>query len=275
MREYSNRISLTKNARGIYSLDTSIGCSSGMANEKGGCFGDCYAAKSAKIYGYDFNTTILRDFRNEKHRQEILNKINRIKLDFVRVGCSGDPSENWEHFINVIKKIDTCNKQIVVITRHWTLLNQEQLEYFAKINICINTSISALDNPEIMSNCLMQYNRIKPYCKSVLRIVSCEFNLENIEGNKLDKIQHSLFKNEGIIDTVFRPSKTNKLVTDGVIKTAFTKFMDNPKTLVSKLNKSTYLGKCSTCFEMCGLNVKVQQNYPKKKGIVKQLKIFK
>lgn len=46
MRGYSNKISLTKNSRGIYSLDTSIGCASGMANEQGGCYNDCYAAKS-------------------------------------------------------------------------------------------------------------------------------------------------------------------------------------------------------------------------------------
>ena len=85
MRKYSNIISLTRNSRGIYSLDTSIGCASGMKNEQGGCYNDCYAYKSAKIYGYDFNTTILRDFRNEKHRQEILNKkaSDKIRNNFI------------------------------------------------------------------------------------------------------------------------------------------------------------------------------------------------
>ena len=49
MKEYLNKISLNKNSRGIYSLDTSVGCASGMANEQGGCYNDCYAAKSAKL----------------------------------------------------------------------------------------------------------------------------------------------------------------------------------------------------------------------------------
>jgi hypothetical protein len=40
MREYSSTISLAKNARGIYSLDTILGCSSGMDKNPKGCFGD-------------------------------------------------------------------------------------------------------------------------------------------------------------------------------------------------------------------------------------------
>lgn len=276
MREYSNKISLTRNSRGIYSLDTSIGCSSGMSNEVNGCYNDCYAAKSSKIYGYDFSKTILRDFVNEKHRQSILNKINKAKLDFIRIGCSGDPSENWEHTISILKKIDKCNKQIVIITRHWTNLTDEQLKYLSTINICINTSSSALDKPHILKNCLEQYNRLKPYCKSILRIVSCDFNINNVIGHNLFKIQQELFLNEDTIDTVFRPSKKNRLVTDGVINTSIVRFMDNDKTLVSKFSKSTYLGKCSTCKEMCGVNIKVKnQEYPEKNGIVKQLKLFK
>ena len=122
MREYSGIISLTKNSRGIYSLDTSIGCSSGMANEKGGCYNDCYAAKSAKLYGYDFSKTVFRHFESEKHRRLIINRINKIPLDFVRIGTSGDPSENWEHALKICKGIETCNKEIVVITKHWTEL---------------------------------------------------------------------------------------------------------------------------------------------------------
>ena len=275
MRKYSSKISLTKNSRGIYSLDTSIGCSSGMANEIGGCYNDCYAAKSSKLYGYDFSKTVLRSFINEKYRQLIVSQINKIKLDFVRIGTSGDPSENWEHTINILKGIDKCNKQIVIITKHWTLLTEEQLRYLSTINICVNTSVSALDKPHLMQICIEQYKRLKPYCKSILRIVSCEFNLENEKGKKLDKIQHDLFKNEDTLDTVLRVNKRNDLVKNGVINVKETTFLGK-KALVSKFNKSTYFGKCSTCHEMCGLNIKPKNKiYPDKKGITKQLILFK
>ena len=275
MREYSNKISLTKNSRGIYSLDTSIGCSSGMANEIGGCYNDCYAAKSSKLYGYDFSKTVLRSFENEKHRQLIVSQINKVKLDFVRIGTSGDPSENWAHTINVLKCIDKCNKQIVIITKHWTLLTEEQLKYLSTINICINTSVSALDKPHLRQSCVEQYKRLKPYCKSILRIVSCEFNLTNDKGKELDKVQHELFKNEDTLDTVLRVNKRNDLVKNGIINVKETTFLGK-KALVSKFNKSTYFGKCSTCHEMCGLNIKPENKiYPDKRGITKQLLLFK
>jgi hypothetical protein len=275
MREYSNKISLTKNSRGIYSLDTSIGCSSGMANEIGGCYNDCYAAKSSKLYGYDFSKTVLRSFENEKHRQLIVSQINKVKLDFVRIGTSGDPSENWAHTINVLKCIDKCNKQIVIITKHWTLLTEEQLKYLSTINICINTSVSALDKPHLRQSCVEQYKRLKPYCKSILRIVSCEFNLTNDKEKELDKVQHELFKNEDTLDTVLRVNKRNDLVKNGIINVKETTFLGK-KALVSKFNKSAYFGKCSTCHEMCGLNIKPENKiYPDKRGITKQLLLFK
>jgi hypothetical protein len=274
MREYSNKISLTKNSRGIYSLDTSMGCASGMANEIGGCYNDCYAAKSSKLYGYDFSKTVFRHFENEKHRQFILNQINKVKLDFIRIGTSGDPSEDWEHTINILKNIDKCNKQIVIITKHWTKLTDEHLNYLSTINICINTSVSALDKPHLIQNCIFEYKRLKPYCKSILRIVSCDFNLENENGKKLAEIQHNLFKHEDTLDTVLRVNKKNDLIKNGVINVKQTKFLGK-KALVSKLNKKTYFGKCSTCKEMCGVNIEpLNKIYPTKRGISKQLSIF-
>lgn len=274
MREYSTKISLTKNSRGIYSLDTSIGCKAGMSNETGGCYNDCYAAKSAKLYGYDFSKTVLRSFENEKQRRKIVNQINKIPLDFVRIGTSGDPSENWEHTFTILNQIKNCNKQIVIITRHWTNLTESQLLFLSEINICINTSISALDKPDLMTNCLMQYERIKPYCKSVLRIVSANFNLDNQIGHKMAKIQSDLFKHKGTIDTVLRVGRSNKFVKDGIINVSESTFLGK-KALISKYNKSTYFGKCLTCHEMCGLNVKADKLHPDKKGIIKQLKLFK
>jgi len=271
MKNYSGIISLNQNGRGVYCLDTTKGCESGMQNEIGGCYNDCYAAKSAKLYGYDFSKTVLRDFENEYHRRLILSQINKITLDFVRIGCSGDPSENWDHTISIIKKIENCNKQIVIITRHWTTLTDEQLKYLSTINVCFNTSISALDKPEILNTCLEQYKRLKPFCKSILRIVSCDFNLENKRGHELAKIQSELFNNEDTLDTVFRTNKNSQFVKDGIIKVRKSKFLGK-NTLASKFNKKTYLGQCSTCKEMCGLNI--NKEYLNKKPLLKQLSLI-
>jgi len=72
-----------------------------------------------------------------------------------------------------------------------------------------------------------------------------------------------------------RVNKKNDLVKQGVINVEQTKFLGK-NALVSKMNRSTYFGKCSTCHEMCGLNIRPEVvEYPKKKGISKQLNLFK
>lgn len=273
MKEYSNIISLVRNGRGVYCIDTTMGCESGLRNNKGGCYNDCYAARTAKRYGHDFNKTILRGFQSERHKRQILSQITKIKMPFIRIGASGDPSENWEHTIDVLKVLSKCNTEIIVITRHWTILTDKQLEYLSTINLCINTSISALDNPELMQKCLEQYKRIKPYCKSVLRIVSCDFNLENETGHRLAKIQADLFRNGSTLDTVFRPSKNNKFILDGIINVKEEVF-NGKKCLASKSNRKTYMGKCSNCVEMCGVNIKSENNYPNKRPLTKQISLL-
>jgi len=254
MREYTNTITLTKNSRGIYSLDTSLGCASGMANNSKGCYNDCYAQRYSKKYGYDFSKTVLRYFKNENHVKSIISKINKVELDFIRIGTSGDPSENWEHTLSIIDKIKDCNKQIVIITKHWTNLTEEQLSKLMSYNVCINTSISALDESNLLNNALFQHEKLNLFCKAILRIVSCDFNLENETGKRLSIVQENIFKNYKVLDTVFRVSKNNKLVTDGIINIKETKFLGK-KCNVSKYNKKAYFGKCSSCLEMCGINM--------------------
>jgi hypothetical protein len=43
MKEYKNIISLSKNERGIWDLDTIKGCKSGLLENPKGCYSDCYA----------------------------------------------------------------------------------------------------------------------------------------------------------------------------------------------------------------------------------------
>jgi hypothetical protein len=264
MKTYKNIISLSKNGRGIWDLDTIKGCESGLFENEKGCYSDCYALKTAKRYGIDFSKSIERNFIDEAHRLQIIKQIEKIDMDFIRIGCSGDPSENWEHTLNIIKQIRhnsqlslfdiSSKKQIVIITRHWKNLTNEQLNEIKKYNICINTSISALDNKKLIDNSLKEYNRLKPYCKSVLRVITADFNTDNKIGYKMSLIQNELLKNENVIDTVFRPSSKNEFVLKGIIKVKKMAFMKS-KALVSKFNKKAFLGKCENCLEMCGIKL--------------------
>lgn len=252
MKNYLPYITISKNGRGIWDMDVSKGCHSGMQESANGCYGDCYAHRSAKIRGYDFNVTIMRYFKNIAHERRVIKQINSADMPFIRIGCSGDPSEDWTHAFNMLRKIKKCNKEIVIITKHWTKIPEELLHELRDLKICINTSISALDSDVQIAVRLNEYNRLKEYCKSVLRIVSCDFNKENGTGLKLSLIQDWLFKNENIIDTVFRPSIGNPLINNKVINTTVSKFMSG-KQLMSKFNRKTYIGKCDSCVEKCGV----------------------
>lgn len=264
MKTYKNIISLSKNERGIWDLDTIKGCESGVLENPKGCYSDCYALKTAKRYGIDFSKSIERSFLNEAHRLQIVKQIEKIDMDFIRIGCTGDPSENWEHTLNIIKQIRessqlslfdiSSKKQIVIITRHWKKLTDLQLKEISKFNICINTSVSALDNKKLIENSLKEYKRLKPYCKSVLRVITADFNKENKIGLEMSLIQNELLKNENVIDTVFRPSSKNEFVLNNIIKVKKMGFMKS-KALVSKFNKKAFLGKCENCLEMCGIKL--------------------
>ena len=261
--EYSDTITLIKNKRGCYDFDTSKGCYYGMANNTRGCYNDCYAFRVAHRYGIDFSKTVLRNFKSRKHEQNIIKQINKIDMPFIRMGVSGDPSDNWQHTLDICLKISDNSqlylfpefnkpKHIVIATKHWNNLTNEQIKILSNLNVCVNTSVSALDKTPLLNNRLAQYNRLKKYCKSVLRIVSCDFNLMNEIGRKLHLIQQRLFENEYVLDTVFRVSHKNELVTSGVINIEKFKFLGS-HCYVSKYNKNTYFGSCSRCPDMCGI----------------------
>jgi hypothetical protein len=177
------------------------------------------------------------------------------------MGTMGDPSEDWGHTLKICQAIqerqlrlfDTA-KQIVIITKHWFNLSNSQLGDLLCYNICINTSVSALDDPKVLANGLKQYDRVKPFCKSILRIVSADFNRENETGQRLALIQDKLFKHPGTLDTVLRVAKHNPYVKRGIIKIKESKFLGK-RQFISKYNRKTYLGHCSTCKEMCGINI--------------------
>lgn len=257
MKNFKDRITLTKNGRGCYIIDTVKGC-------KYNCYGDCYAKNIANRYKINFIKPVKRSFYKDtrqlflfgfydtKHENKIIRDIEKIDMPFVRIGEMGDPSESWEHTIDVCKIISKAKKKIVIITKHWNELSENLLNEIKRLDITINTSVSALDNVHERDYRIFQYHRLKNYCNSVLRIVSCDFNKSNCEGRAKSEIQKELFKNENVIDTVFRPSKQNLLVLNGVIKVKKVKFLKQ-NVLASVYNKNTYFSGCKNCPEKCGI----------------------
>jgi len=262
MKKYSNIITLSKNRRGVWDLDVIKGCKYGMQNNKNGCYSACYAYFTANRYGYDFSISTMRDFKDQKHLESIRRKIKSIYMPFIRIGVAGDPSECWEHTVNVCRKIESAGRKIVISTKHWKTLPAKLYNEISNMNIIISTSISALDG-KFIKHRLGEYNKLKKICNSVLRIVSCDFNTNNIHGKKYSDIQDSLFKNKYVIDNVLRVSKNHYLINDGIINVQKCQFMGAVINASIK-NKDTYFSYCKNCPEMCGANL-IPKRYIKRK----------
>lgn len=266
MKTFGNTITLVKNGRGCYILDTVKGCSVCAKQKPLGCYGDCYAQRIASRYGIDFSIPVRRCFTGYKqqfslfgdyenhHVDVILNQIKHISMPFVRIGDMGDPSQFWEHTINICKTIARAGKPIVIITKHWKPIPDYLLSEIHGLDLYINTSISPLDSSSELEYRLAQYQRLKNYCHSVLRIVSCDFNTDNTTGKKLYSIQNKLFDKYRFIDTIFRPGPSNILLQQGIINADKMQFLGS-KVLASMYNKQAYFGCCSHCPDMCGLTM--------------------
>lgn len=265
MKSYKSEITLIKNSRGCYIMDTVKGCPAGSLFGGRGCYADCYAKNIAKRYGFDFEDVKLRDFENDdeqlwlfdfkdrSHTEKILKEIRAANMCFIRIGEMGDPSLAWEHTFDVCEEIAPAGKQIVIITKHWKVISENLLHVLPRLPVCINTSVSALDDDALLDHRLEQYERLKKVCKSVLRIVSCDFNKEHADGFDRSIVQENLFKlaNGNCIDTVFRPTKDNPFVTKGIINTKRVRFLGS-QGLASIYNPETYFGACEDCPQMCG-----------------------
>ena len=113
----------------------------------------------------------------------------------------------------------------------------------------VNTSISALDSNEQIEYRLYQYNRLKTYCNSVLRVNTADFIDE-----RLKKRQTELINNEQVIDNILRIPKNHHLVINKIVNVEKHEFL-NGKVWASKFNKNTYFGHCDDCLEKCGLTM--------------------
>ena len=251
MRYYLPKLTLVVNRKGVLDLDTVKGCALGMqAHPGGGCYGCCYAAKTAKLYGMNFSISVSRK-ADGNELAKIKTKIERSPLPFVRTGNMGDPCHDWEWTAEVAEEIGDI-KPFIVITKHWIECPDDILERLGGAGAILNTSISPLDSEAERDHRLAQYNRYKSMGKSILRIVSCDFVESHPIGASLMKVQDNLFQNDKIIDNPLRITKRYPLLLDGIIRAELIPDL-NSKSLISRFNPKTYIGKCDDCPDLCGV----------------------
>lgn len=254
LRKYSSLLTADVNEKGVLDIDTVKGCTAGMkARPEGGCYNACYAAKIAKYRGIDFTVAVTRVAYSRSHRREIERAVKNAPQGFFRIGTMGDPCHAWEQTVKTVEWLGKFARPII-ITKHWILATEEQLKRLAALRTVLNVSISALDTPSELKLRIREFNRYKNLGgESVARIVSCDFNRSNPEGERMAKIQEEIFLLNPTLDNPLRVNNTHSLVTSGIINLTKAKDLASMRT-VSLMNPSTYLGHCESCSELCGIS---------------------
>jgi len=252
-RRYKSVLTVSLNGKGVLDVDTVKGCQMGLvAYPNGGCYGECYACKTAKRYGIDFATSVSRKLYPST-KADIFFSVKKHYATWYRIGTAGDPSHDWDNTISVCEYLQNTGKTPVIITKHWKELSDFQLMRLKAVSAVINTSTSGMDTDIEIKHRIGQIKRLSEYgIHSVNRVVTCEYGLSDWAKQARDK-QDYLLGFESVIDNPLRASKNNINVMNGNILLTKKKESVGGGKYVSLHNKDVYLGTCQECPDQCGV----------------------
>lgn len=251
---YRKYLTAVLNGKGVLDVDTVKGCSLGLqAYPQGGCYGECYAYKTAKRYGIDFSRSVSRKlFRS--NRTDVFIIVKDHSATWYRVGTAGDPCHDWNNTIDVLQFLKKTGKTPVIITKHWIPLTDNQLVKLKDLSAVINTSVSAFDTEQELDHRIEQIGRIRyAGIKSIVRVVSCQFGSSEWGKQRKEK-QDYLLSFANVIDNPLRASKSNKLVERGDILLSKHQESIGGGKFVSLHSDDIYLGTCGDCPDQCGVD---------------------
>jgi len=261
LRNYGPFLTVSENRKGVLDVDTVKGCMLGMnAYPNGGCYGECYAAKNAALYGFYFTKSICRQLVSQWHRSTLTKVMLSFPQKWYRIGTAGDPCHDWTHTIAILRALRWTNKIPVIITKHWIELTDKQIDDLHWLSAVVNTSTSGLDTDAEISHRVKQLFRLRDGgVHSVLRVVTCNYGT-SAWAKKCNEKQNYLLSLTPIIDNPLRARKSNPhVLNEDIILTRVNEAIGGGK-LVSLHDSSPYLGTCRDCPDQCGVSSSVISN---------------
>ena len=269
LQRYGSVLTVSENGKGVIDIDTVKGCTLGMAAyPDGGCYGECYAAKTAALYGFDFAASVGRQFHGREHRDTLIKRLLDMSGAWYRVGTAGDPCHDWKHTIAIIQALRFAGKVAVIVTKHWLPLNDDQIERLLRLGAVVNTSVSPLDTDREIEYRVGQLTRLRAAgLRSVARVVTVQPG-DTTLGRSLSEKQAYLLSLAPVIDNPLRARSTNPLVANGDILLRRVRGAIGGGALVSRHIITTYLGKCGNCPDRCGVTREEETMASRQKTIV-------
>jgi len=253
IRKYLPFLTAVENEKGVLDVDTVKGCTLGMRAYPGtGCYGECYAQKTAMRYGIDFSTSVSRkpdpfEWRN------IFQAVRDYRANWYRIGTSGDPCHDWENTLFVCESLRETGKIPVIITKHWVTLSNRDIERLRAVRAVVNTSTSGLDSEAELHHRVRQIERLRMAgIRSINRIVTCLYGTSDWAKAAREK-QDYLLSIGPIVDNPLRASKSNPRVQSGEILVERQDAAIGGGKTISLHNKQVYLGTCTNCPDQCGV----------------------
>jgi hypothetical protein len=252
-RRYRPILTATLNGKGVLDVDTVKGCQLGINRyPNGGCYGECYAYKTAHQYGIDFSTSVSRRPGTRTFAQ-VFKQVRGHRATWYRVGTAGDPSHDWENTLAVCERLAPAGKTPVIITKHWKALLDPQLDRLARLHAVLNTSVSGLDTSEEIEYRIGQLERLKRWgIRSVCRVVTCKYG-NTPRGVEAKRKQDYLLSILPVIDNPLRATKSNGMVLAGDIILGRNDNSIGGGKYISLHQKNIHIGVCANCVDQCGV----------------------
>jgi hypothetical protein len=252
---YKNVLTCVENGKGVLDVDTVKGCTLGMkAYPEGGCYGECYAYKNARTYGFDFGASVSRQFMGREHKGTLIKIMLQHDAGWYRIGTAGDPCHDWKHTVAIINALWHLHKIPVIITKHWIPMEDHHLEKLRHLKAVVNTSTSGMDTDDEIRYRVGQIARIKEAgVVSVCRVVTCNYGFSEWARECKEKEDY-LMSLTPIIDNPLRARKLNPHVVNGDIRLIRKDESVGGGKYVSLHSSKVYLGKCRACPDQCGVS---------------------
>jgi hypothetical protein len=252
-RVYGGVLTVVENRKGVLDADTVKGCTRGMAAYPvGGCYGACYAAKTARQYGIDFTVSVSRRIHGREHRGTLIRMMNDSPAAWYRVGTAGDPSHDWSGTLASLRALRHAKKTPVIVTKHWASLTDDEIDSLRELGAVVNTSVSALDTDAELAHRLRQRERLMAGgVGSVLRVVTCDFASAGMRDR-----QDGLLAMGPVIDNPLRVPADHPLVESGRVALTRRRGSVGGGKSVSLHKPTVFIGRCSDCPDQCGVTSK-------------------